>query len=105
MPEHLAFFCGRASQRPHYWLGFARGMHGSLEEVEGGDHTRAVLSHGHTPSLLLANIHLVHLITDLSYLLFFTSLALPQNGTRLKNTSDAIEVRHAIFFAVGNSGF
>lgn len=48
MPERLVFLCGRASQQPRYCLGWARGMRGGLEAVEG---RTAPELRGHTPSL------------------------------------------------------
>lgn len=88
MPELSVFFHQRASQQPHYWLGFAKECVGAWRRRRGHC-AGAALSHGHTPPLFLANVHSVQFVTYLSYLLTFALLSLPQNGSSPKPCSDA----------------
>lgn len=77
--EHLAFFC-ESPPKVGLWASIGPGKHGGRRQGRG----KAVLSHCPTPSLCLANLNSVRLITYLSNLLAFASLSLPQNGTGLK---------------------
>lgn len=77
--EHLAFFC-ESPPKVGLWASIGPGKHGGRRQGRG----KAVLSRCPTPSLCLANLNSVRLITYLSNLLAFASLSLPQNGTGLK---------------------
>lgn len=77
MPELSVFFHGRASQQPHYWLGFAKGCVGAWRRWMGALRRSCAVTQAHTAPVLgkctLSPIYYIFVLIS-SHLLCFLCL-------------------------------